>query len=356
MKRVNRKRLFTALLMSLSLSACGGNSDNTPKTYDMTGFARGADVSWLTEMENSGLRFYNTNGTQTECFTLLRDLGVNAIRLRVWVNPSDGWCNKQDFINKAVRANKLGFRIMVDFHYSDTWADPGSQMKPTAWKGKTLTELKQAIADHTTDILSSLKSNNITPEWIQIGNEVRSGLLWDTDVTTSGATWDAVKDNVTYKTNIDNFAAFLNVGSHAARQIFPSAKIIIHIDKGENANYIKWLGDILENKSVDYDVFGLSLYPDADWTNTVTSCIANLKTIYSSYGKEVMICEVGMAESPATTAKACLISLMSQAKALDYCLGVFYWEPETYGTWKSYGKGAFDASGKPTVAMDAFAK
>lgn len=324
----------------------------------MTGFARGADVSWLTEMEKAGKKFYNSNGKEMDCLELLRDLGVNSIRLRVWVNPTDGWCGLQDVLAKAIRANKLGFRIMIDFHYSDSWADPSQQIKPTAWQSMTLAELKQAIADHTTEVLTALKNKGITPEWIQIGNEVRSGMLWDTDATLSGATWDAVKDDVTYKTNTDNFAAFLNAGSAAARAVCPDAKIIVHIDKGEDAGTSEWIAGILKDKGVDYDVFGLSLYPasaSTDWSTAVTSCISNLKAINTKYGKEVMICEVGMPEDDAATAKDCLTSLMTQTKALSYCLGVFYWEPECYSSWNSYGNGAFDDNGKPTAAMDAFA-
>lgn len=354
------KNIFAALLLlvSTSLVSCASD-DSTPsfpadKTYDMTGFARGADVSWITEMEKSGKKFYNAAGKEMDCMTLLRDLGVNSIRLRVWVNPSDGWCGKQDVIAKAIRANNLGMRIMIDFHYSDSWADPGKQYKPKAWEGKTVDELKTAIADHTTDVLSALKDKGITPEWIQIGNETRSGMLWDADATISGAAYDVTVGDVTYKKNIANYAAFLNAGSAAARSIFPKAKLIVHIDNGYDASTSDWMAGILKDYNVDYDVLGLSLYPESDWTNTVTSCIANMKAINAKYGKEVMIAEVGMNQTPADTAKACLTSLMTQSKALSYCLGVFYWEPECNSGWNGYAKGAFDDTGKPTIAMDAF--
>ncbi|WP_036878187.1 glycoside hydrolase family 53 protein [Xylanibacter oryzae] len=346
------------LVLSTGLMSCASD-DSTPsfpadKTYDMTGFARGADVSWLTQMEKSGKKFYNANGKEMDCMEILRGLGVNAIRLRVWVNPADGWSGKQDVLAKAIRANNLGMRILIDFHYSDSWADPGQQIKPAAWTGMTIDQLKKALADHTTDILSALKDKGITPEWIQIGNEVRSGMLWDTDASISGATYDVTKDNVNYKTNIDNFAAFISAGSAAARAVFPSSKIVVHIDKGDDASTSDWIAGILKDHNVDYDVFALSLYPDADWTNAVTSCVANLKAINTKYGKDVMISEVGMNVDQPDVAKACLTSLMTQTKALSYCLGVFYWEPECYGSWNGYGKGAFDDTGKPTVAMDAF--
>ena len=99
-------------------------------------FAQGADVSWVTQMESSGIKFYNTSGTEQECMALMKSLFMNTIRLRVWVNPSTTWNSTADVVAKAVRAKNQGMRIMIDFHYSDTWADPGNQTKPAAWAGQ----------------------------------------------------------------------------------------------------------------------------------------------------------------------------------------------------------------------------
>ena len=144
----------------------------------MSGFAKGADVSWLTEMEQDGVKFYNQNGKAEECMWLLRDLGTNAIRLRVWVNPEGGWCGKDDVIAKASRAQALGYRLMIDFHYSDTWADPGNQKVPAAWQGYTYEQMKQAVANHTKDVLSALKEREVTNvEWVQVGNEDRKSVV-----------------------------------------------------------------------------------------------------------------------------------------------------------------------------------
>src|SRR6185295_10631574 len=101
-----------------------GNS-NPPVTN--TDFVKGADVSWLTEMEATGKKFYNSAGTEKDCMQILKDLGMNSIRLRVWVNPANGWNNTADVVAKALRAKALGMKIMIDFHYSDSWADPGQQ-------------------------------------------------------------------------------------------------------------------------------------------------------------------------------------------------------------------------------------
>lgn len=179
---MNIKSFLLAALAFITLSSCSDDTNTTPQTehtYDMTGFAKGADISWLTEMEASGKKFYNTKGSEQDCMTLLRDLGTNSVRIRVWVDPADGWSGKQDVLVKAWRAKKLGERIMIDFHYSDSWADPGKQNIPAAWTDfkDDLTKMKAAVAEHTKDVLTTLKNNGIDVEWIQIGNETRTGML-----------------------------------------------------------------------------------------------------------------------------------------------------------------------------------
>ncbi len=355
------------LLMFLGACSSDDNDSVTPNTPDpepdptteptptSTTFAKGADVSWVTEMEASGMKFYNASGEEMECMSLLQDLGMNAIRLRVWVDPTDGWCGKEDVVAKAVRANNLGMRLMIDFHYSDSWADPGKQIKPASWTDLSLTELKNAITSHTQEVLNALKDNGVTPEWVQVGNEVRSGMLWDTQEELSGATWDATYNGVTYCTNEKNFADFISTGYDAVKAVFPDAKVIVHIDEGSDNDTYQWIfGDILNRYSAKYDIIGMSLYPDSSWSTTVNLCLANIKDMISRYDKEVMICEVGMAQEPAETAKACLTELITQTKVIEGCLGVFYWEPECYDNWQGYNKGAFSNDGKPTVALDAF--
>ncbi len=353
------KDLLLSGLLLLGASACN-NDDETPvfpeaTVYDMTGFAKGADVSWLTEMEKSGYLFYTSDGRSTECMTLLRDLGFNSIRLRVWVNPEDGWCNKDDVVAKAWRAAQLGFRIMIDFHYSDTWADPSSQYKPAAWEGLSLEELKDAMTEHTTDVLTALSQLGITPEWVQVGNETGPGMLWDTDVSLSGATYDVEVDGTTYPANTDNFADFITTGCRAVKQVCPDTKVIVHLQEGENNDLYRWLFDILEENGAEYDVIGMSLYPEADtWETMLEACMENMDDVASRYDKEVMICEVGMNWDEEEAALSLLTGLLERSQELSYCLGVFYWEPESYGGWNSYYKGAFDDNGYPTSALDAF--
>jgi len=341
--------LSTAIAL-LSFAAC--NDDDKPvfpeqPVYDMMGFAKGADVSWLTEMEKSGKKFYNSAGSEKECMELLRDLGMNSIRLRVWVNPKNGWCNADDVLVKAWRAKNLGMRIMIDFHYSDSWADPAQQDKPEAWLDLDFDELKAAVSAHTTGVLTKLKESGIDVEWIQIGNETSDGMLW-TDGKAS--------------TNMKNYAELNNAGYDAAKAVYANAKIIVHINNGYDNNLFRWLFDGLKNNGGKWDVIGMSLYPEtdqdgvSDWQEKNQSCLANINDVISRYDTEVMICEVGMPWDDAETANAFLTDLIVKAKSVanDKCLGIFYWEPQAYGSWNGYTLGAFDDSGKPTVALDAF--
>ena len=344
--------ILIAGLLLLGAAACS-NDDKTPEfpqepIYDMTGFAKGADVSWLTQMEASGAKFYDASGRQTECMTLMRDLGMNSIRLRVWVNPSDGWCNKSDVVAKAWRAHQLGMRLMIDFHYSDVWADPGKQNIPAAWVGLSLNETKVAIADHTKDVLGAIKEMGIDVEWVQVGNETHQGMLFPTGQTTSS---DGIK----------NFAKFINSGYNAVKEIYPNAKVIVHLDQGNDANLYNRIFGYLHDNNAKWDVIGMSLYPDMyptegaadDWEDMNNKCIANMKNLIAKYNTPVMMCEIGIPWDY-SEAEDFFTDFMTKAKQVEQCLGVFSWEPQSYGGWKNYGKGMFDDSGKPTSAFNAF--
>jgi arabinogalactan endo-1,4-beta-galactosidase len=180
-------------------------------------FAKGADVSWITQMEASGYRWYNDNGTQQDVLQILKDHGMNAIRLRVWVNPSGGWNGVNDLVAKAIRARNAGFRIMIDFHYSDSWADPGKQTKPAAWASHNFTQLMNDVYQHTFNTMNTLASNGIFPEWVQVGNETNNGMLWEDGRASA---------------NMRNYAWLVNSGYDAVKAVSPNSKVIVHLSNG----------------------------------------------------------------------------------------------------------------------------
>lgn len=316
--------------------------DVTPPPVVTSNFAKGADVGWLTQMESSGRKFYNSSNTETECLQLLKSVGMNAIRLRVWVNPTGGWNGAADVVAKAVRAKNLGLKILIDFHYSDSWADPGQQTKPAAWSTLTLAGLQTSITQHTTAILTDLKNAGITPTWVQIGNETNNGMLWPEGKAS---------------TNMANFASMVNAGYNAVKAINSNIKVIVHLSNGYDNALFRWMFDGLKNNGANWDVIGVSLYPDVStWATLNTQCLANMNDMVTRYNKEVMVVEVGMSWDQATACNAFLADIITKTKSIanDKGLGVFYWEPQAYNSWQGYTKGAFDNSGKPTVALNAF--
>ncbi|RYY34135.1 MAG: arabinogalactan endo-1,4-beta-galactosidase [Sphingobacteriaceae bacterium] len=314
----------------------------TPKVLN-AGFAKGADVSWITEMEKAGVKFYNKEGTQQDLLQILKDKGINSIRLRVWVNPAEDWNNSADVVKKALRAKNMGFRIMIDFHYSDTWADPGKQYKPAAWEALDMAGLKTAVYEHTVSVLTALKTAGVTPEWVQVGNETNDGMLWD-----SGRA----------STNMKNYAELVKSGYDAVKSINGSIKVIVHVSNGYDNNLFRWNFDGLKANGAQWDVIGMSLYPDAThpWKEASEQCLTNMKDMVARYGSEVMVVEVGMPATQSLEAKKFISDIILKNNSLPNKkgLGVLYWEPQAYNSWQGYKLGAFDDSGKPTAAMDAF--
>lgn len=344
---------IAAILSAVSCSSCSKPAAPTPETpqeIDRTAFAKGADISWVTEMESKGMKFYNAAGQERECTALMKEIGFNSIRLRVWVNPAQGWNGKEDVLAKAIRAQRLGMRIMIDFHFSDTWADPAHQAVPAAWADYDLEALVKATGDHTTEVLQLLKDYGVEVEWVQAGNETRTGMMWPLGSYTENGG--------------KNYAALTNACYDAAKAAYPDCKVIVHLDGGDNIYLYDRLFPVLNAAGGKYDIIGMSLYPcwwndeigdfSTDWKESVDKCLANISSVAASYGKDVMICEVGMPVSKPEAGKEMLTYLLQKTKALKVCKGVFYWEPEAPSGYNDgYGLGSF-SGGAPTIALDPF--
>lgn len=342
------KKYFLALLTLLPAISAGA------QTADQ--FACGADVSWCSEMEADGKRFYNAAGEETEMMALMKQIGMNAIRLRVWVNPEKAygaWCDKADVLAKARRAYQQGLSLLIDFHYSDFFADPGRQDKPSAWAGYSMDELKKAVADHTRDVLQALKDEGIEPRWVQVGNETRQGMVWD-----SGK----IDWNKSGSARYTGYVALSNAGYEAVHEVLPEAKVIVHIDKGPDDN--AWFYREFKAAGGKFDMIGLSHYPESDWKNENTKTANNVKSLGQTFGVPVMIVETGYSASNESLAEQVMTDLFAKTQSLEQCAGIFYWEPEVYGWWKpayysklgwnAYGKGAFTSEGKPSKALSPF--
>lgn len=328
-------KLFLVLLISTL-----GFSQNKP-------FAKGADVGWLPQMEATGYKFYDTDGKEKDCLQLLKDRGMNSIRLRVWVNPNDdkasGHCSKDETVTMAVRAQKMGFRIMIDFHYSDSWADPAKQFKPKAWEKHSFPELLDDVYNHTFDVISALKKVGVTPEWVQIGNEIPGGMLWPDGSTNH---WDQL-------------GQLLNKGYDAVKAVDKNIKVIVHVDEGNNNAKFRTFFDNATKQKVRYDVIGLSYYPfwiKKDYTEVIADLEFNLNDMVKRYGKEVMIVEIGGEDDKVENTYQLLSTAIKAVKNVpnNKGIGVLYWEPQGARSWSHYNLSAWQADGKPSPALDAF--
>jgi arabinogalactan endo-1,4-beta-galactosidase len=319
-----------------------------PVSAGAEGFAKGADVSWLSQMEATGYKFYDADGSQQDCLQLLKDRGINSVRLRVFVNPSNhkvnGHCSKQETVAMAIRAQKMGLRVMIDFHYSDTWADPAHQAKPAAWKEHPFSELLDDVYVHTHDVLSTLKAAGVTPTWVQIGNEIPAGMLWPDGRSESH--WNQL-------------AQLINKGYDATKAVDSTIKVIVHIDQGNDKDRFRWFFDAIENEGVKYDVIGMSYYPywlKSDYTETLSDLAENLKDVVDRYDKEVMIVEVGGEYTQPQNTYDMLVAVIKAVRAVPEGrgLGVVYWEPEGEFSWSGYRLSAWLPSGIPSPALKAF--
>ena len=332
------KKYLAVLILSIS-TFCFGQRDSK--------FAKGADISWLPQMEATGYEFYNEKGEKDDILKILKSKGMDAIRLRVFVNPNDdkgsGHCSKEETVAFAKRLKSLGFRIMIDFHYSDSWADPAKQYKPKAWENLNFEDLKKAVYNHTYDVLLALKKEKITPEWVQVGNEIPNGILWPDG----------------HSKNFKNLGELLNKGYEAVKAVNKKIKVIVHIDEGNNTEKITWFYKNIAEQNVKYDVIGLSYYPywiKKDWTETIQDLQKNMNYLAQTYNKEVMVVEVGGEDSQVENTYKLLEATIKAVRNVPNKkgTGVFYWEPQGAKSWSGYALSAWLENGKPSPALDAF--
>ncbi|MGC6585503.1 glycoside hydrolase family 53 protein [Paenibacillus sp. Dod16] len=312
-------------------------------------FAKGADISWVPGMEAQGYKWKDKTGVQRDILDILKnDYQINSARIRVWVNPNmndymNGYLNAEKAAELAQRAKNKGMSIMLTLHYSDSWADPGQQNKPYAWRNFTFQQLMDAVYSHTVYVMNTMKNKGVTPDWVQVGNETNNGMLWEDGKALA---------------NMKNYAWLVNTGHNAVKSVSSQTKTIVHLSNGYDNELFKWnIGGLISN-GANFDIIGMSLYPEAgDWSSKVDQTIANAKDMTARYGKSIMISEIGMDYNQPAAAKSFIQSIKTKVRGLagGTGLGVFYWEPEAAPGYNAgYIKGAWQADGKPTIALEGF--
>jgi arabinogalactan endo-1,4-beta-galactosidase len=245
-----------------------------------SGFIAGADLSFIPQVEDNGGVYYS-NGKAVDPVKLFWDNGFNYIRLRLWHTPADKYCGLDSTLKLAVRAKAAGMKILLDFHYSDTWADPSWQEKPAAWKNLTYNELQDSLYSYTYSVIKAFDSVGVLPVIVQTGNEISPGFLWR-DGRVGGA----------YDTQ-EQWSKFTGLLKRAIRAVkdasSDSIKIMIHLDRGGNNTTSRWFFDNLAKYNVDYDIIGQSYYPW--WHGDFNMLKYNLSDLSLRYGKEIIVAE-----------------------------------------------------------------
>lgn len=382
--------------LALAVPAAPGEES----AVEMRDFIRGVDISTLEKVEHYGGRFFD-GGVERDVLDILRDRGVNWVRLRVWHDPvlEGGFSDRESLVRMAARVKAKGFKLLVNFHYSDHWADPGKQTKPAAWQELSFPELTQAVYEYTRDVVQDLAQAGALPDMVQIGNEIRAGMLWP-----DGRLGTPANE---YGSDFDRLAALLKAGIegvHAGSRAWLAAQggaapvgagsdrgrvlIALHLDDGGNNGLYRWWFDEITRRDVPFDVIGVSYYPY--WHGTIEQLKRNLADISRRYDKDVAVFETAYAftladadghpnifgPQQARTA-GYPVSVEGQAAALRAVfeavaqvpggrgLGVFYWEPAWLGVkgagW-THGEGnawenqaMFDFAGNALESLHVFA-
>ena len=325
-------------------------SSNTLRVKKVEGlsenFIFGMDASCVPSLEAGGVKYYDHDGNEKDVYKILAENGLNYIRVRIWNDPFDknrngyggGNCDIENAIAVGKRATANGMKLLVNFHYSDFWADPQKQSAPKAWQGMNVSDKSNAIYEYTKQSLEKLLAANVDIGMVQVGNETNGFMCGEKK-------WE-------------NIAALMSAGSKAVREVCPDALVALHFSNPELANRYAGYAYELNRFNVDYDVFASSYYPF--WHGSFENLIAELDKVTSNYNKKVVIAETSYAYTPDDTdfhgntvsaqmaAKDYPLTIQGQADLvrdviataakIENCIGVFYWE----GTWIAAGGKSYE--------------
>ncbi len=289
----------------------------------------GADISFLPELEAAGKKF-SDNGKEQDAISILKAHGFNYVRLRIFHDPANekgyspgkGFCDLRHTKEMAKRVKDAGLKLLLDFHYSDYWADPGKQYKPAAWKGRSFEQLKQALYDYTFRVMSELKAQGTLPDMVQVGNEVNHGIVWPEGSIASP----------------DSLAQLISAGTAAVKAVHPPAVMLLHVALGGQQDETVFFFDQMRQRGVPFDVIGLSYYPK--WHGTLDDLRDNMLDLEKRYGKDIIVVEYSAKKEEVNR----LVFGLPGGKGK----GSFIWEP--LSTWEQI----FDQEGKSNEWMKLY--
>ena len=320
------------------------------------GFLKGVDISSILELMDKGAAFFDNKGRNRRVFDILKENNINSVRLRIWNDPASvpeagGYCDLRHTLDLARVIKNYGMHFVLDFHYSDFWADPGQQKKPAAWEKLDFEQLKKAVYDYTSEVILALKEIGCTPDMVQVGNEIRSGMLFP-----DGEVPD-------YK----QLAQLVNQGIRAVRDTAPYTEVMIHLDQGGRYYYLKeWFDAMFDAGMEPIDAIGISFY--SFWHGTYMDLLDTMKKLIERYKLPVYVVETAhpwrhcenehvsrelmdTAGLPAgkeqqKQAMQIIMQIAAEASKGTGKTGVYYWEPvcapgRGFGTWNE-NMGMFD--------------
>ena len=295
MKKTARLALLSIVTFLLTLSATP-ISPTTAAPATAPALQNGADVSWLPEVERGGSKFYDSKGRKIDPLVLMKQAGLKTARVRLWVQPTDERSSISEVLVLAKRIKKAGLGFVLDFHYSDWWADPGSQTTPAAWQGLNQTQLEQKVGEYTAGILARFARQQTSPQWVQIGNEIANGMLWPTGKLSS---WS----NEEFK----RLTSLLNSAATAVRAASGKSKVMIHLETGgDSAKTSKWLRMALANGLIRPDAIGLSYY--SQWGGALSNLEKSISVVVNDFDFAVAIAETAYMNSMTAPTKQVLDS------------------------------------------------
>ncbi len=270
-------------------------------------FIKGMDISMLRELEEYGAVYYH-HGKQQDLFEILRESGVNLIRLRLWHNPyslqgepyGGGTNDFHTTLVLAKRAAAQGMKFMLNLHYSDFWTDPSKQFKPKAWEKMNLQELEEAVYQYTDQTLCALRAESVEPQYVQVGNELTNGLLWPEG----------------HVNRLEDMARLLNAGISAVKAFHPETAVMLHLDFGtDNALYRRWF-EAAEKFQLSYDIIGMSYYPY--WNGKLELLEQNMADISRRFGKDILVAETAIGYTADSLGCAGMVYSQELAQKTDY--------------------------------------
>jgi len=332
-----RRRLVTLMAMTIAAGLAGCRSANPAtggsarkKVPYRPSFIVGADISAVPAAEARGIKF-SDRGVQQDILQIFKDHGFNYIRLRIFVQPTNqggysrqGFCGLEQTVAMASRVKAAGLGLLLDFHYSDTWADPGKQTKPLAWRELPLEQLVQTVHDYTKDVITRLKAAGGEPDMVQIGNEITPGMLLNAlpGGRGGGSARTVSAQPEGSAANWTNLSSLLKAGISGVKQVDPRILIMLHIDKGgDNATSRRWVDAALAH-GVVFDILGESCY--SRWQGPPDKWKANFDDLAARYPKlSFLVAEVAF-EIPESNE---IMHNLPNHRGL----GTFVWEPTQSG-------------------------